>query len=277
MSTAIEIAHRAIAVAEKLSPTMRNALRAAARETPNGGLRVGWTGHVPHRTMGALARRGVIVDQHDGTLTDFGRIVHAVAVTSEVDVLVWAGRQDAVAFIAESHDIVISEAAVLTAEHDDPVTVAFRAVLLDELHARAAAEDAERTETADAEPVQACANHESQPAVAVLVYDGEHIYSGHGEYLGVYLCRECVTCSGNCDALGDIIEARRGEPWCQPHAGALGPFGSRSYGPDQRLAGPDIVLLDSDRYHALLAENAEKRRRVAWLAAFTRLPRRAQD
>lgn len=41
---ATETARKAIAVYKKLSPTMRDAVRGAARSTPTGALRIGWTG-----------------------------------------------------------------------------------------------------------------------------------------------------------------------------------------------------------------------------------------
>lgn len=206
----------------------------------------------------------------DNALTDFGRFVHAVAVSSEVDVLAWAGRQDAAALIAESRGIVVSEGAAITAQYDDPATVAFRATLLDELHKRALAEDAERADAEDSKPTQTCATdgHEHRPAIAVLVYSGQLVNIAHGEWLGVCLCRECVTCSGDCDALGDVIEAVSWAPWCQHHADAWGP---------ERVTGPDLVPLDSDRYRALIAEHAEREAGVARLAAYRWLPRRAQD
>lgn len=271
--TAVETARKAIAAYKKLSPTMRDAVRGAARPTPNGELRVGWTGHVGWRTKSALARRD-IMRLSDNALTNFGRFVHAVAVTSEVEVLAWAGRRDAADFIAEGGgEIVISEGAEIVAGDDDPAIVAFRVALLDELHTRALAEDAERAGAEDTEPTQTCATdgHEDRPAIAVHVYSGDHIYRGHGEYYFAYLCRECATCSGDCDTLGDVMQARPWQPLCQRHADALRSASS----PDVWVTGPDIVLLDSDRYRALVAREAADRRLTARASAHVRLPRRA--
>jgi hypothetical protein len=259
---AIEIACKAIAAYKKLSPTMQQAVRGAARRTPNGALLVGWSGFVARRTKSALARRD-IMRLSDNELTDFGRVVHAVAVTSEAEVLAWAGQRHAAALIAASHGPVISGAVALATE-DDPATVAFRAALLDELHTRALTENAERTDTQDPEPVQACTTHghKDRPAIAVHVYS----HTGQGEHFGAYQCRECVTCSGGCDALGDVIEVPSWMPWCRRHADAWGPG---------RLTGPDIVLLGSDRHRALITEHAERKASVGWLAALDWLPRSA--
>ncbi|MFL6122129.1 hypothetical protein [Actinophytocola sp.] len=259
---AIETACTAVAAYKKLSPTMQEAVRGAARRTPNGALLVGWSGFVAWRTKRALARRD-IMRLSDNELTDFGRVVHAVAVTGEAEVLARAGRQQAASLIAGSHEPVISGAVALATE-DDPATVAFRSALLDELHTRALTENAGRTAAQDPEPVQACATdgHEDRPAVAVHVYS----HTGLGEHVGAYLCRECVTCSGDCDALGDVVEVPSWMPWCRRHADAWGPG---------RLTGPDIVLLDSDRHRALITEHVERKAGVGRLAALDWLPRSA--
>lgn len=267
MSLAVEIARRAIAVTARLSPSMRNALCTAARETPHGRPRVGWTGHVPHRTIDALARRGIVADADDGTLTVFGRIVHAVVVTSETDVLVWAGQQDAAALIAEARDIVIG-GGVAIAHGDDPATVAFRTTLLDELHTRALLEDISRGDATGPRQRPTCDTdgHEDRAAIAVLIH--AHLPSPH---LGASLCGECATCA-DCDALGDIMQAPHWKPWCQPHADAL----NRESGPDERATGPDIVLLNSERHRALTTQHEEHLAGVGRFAAQRWLPSRAR-
>lgn len=92
----------------------------------------------------------------------------------------------------------------------------------------------------------ATGGHEHTPAVAVLVHLGQ------SEHLDTGLCRECATCtSGGCGALGDVQDAEYDEPWCTRHA--------EQFGPDERVSGPDIVPVDSERFRGLAAELAAQR------------------
>lgn len=99
---ATETARKAIAAHKKLSPTMRDAVRTAARQAPKEPLLIGEIGHVQRRTKSALARRS-IMRLSDNALTDFGRFVHAVAVTSEAEVLAWATQLDEAAQPRQGH------------------------------------------------------------------------------------------------------------------------------------------------------------------------------
>lgn len=100
-----------------------------------------------------------------------------------------------------------------------------------------------RSEQGEDVPGLFCATdgHEHTPAVAVLVYLGQ------SEHLDAGLCRECATCtSGGCGALGDVQDAEYEEPWCTRHA--------EQFGPDERVSGPDIVPVDSERFRGLAAK-----------------------
>ncbi len=82
--------------------------------------------------------------------------------------------------------------------------------------------------------------HEDRPAVARLVYWGQ------GATLGEHLCREDATCVGGCGDVGAIVDAEYEEPWCQPHA--------NQFPGEETVSGPEIVLVDSDRYREVVAE-----------------------
>lgn len=91
-------------------------------------------------------------------------------------------------------------------------------------------------------PTILCAGHDEPafPAVAVLVYLGQDTTIGAG------LCASCATCSDpTCPDLGTVMEAEYEEPWCTAHA--------ESYGAEA-VHGPDIVLIDSDRYRTLTGQ-----------------------
>ncbi len=131
----ITTARRAISAAEKLSPAMRHAIRDSFED--HDGRRMA-TGR--RSTLTALEFRGLI-SEHLGRiaeLNDFGRLVHAVLTTSADKVLARAGRQDAAAYTALTPStealgkLVDDTRTVRTA-----APVAYRAAVLNELHARA--------------------------------------------------------------------------------------------------------------------------------------------
>lgn len=235
----------AIVTYNKLSPKMREAVRGAARPTPKGALAVGGTGHVAWRTKNALAQRDIML-LSDNTLTDFGRIVHAVAVTSAVDVLAWAENRDAEVIARMNRDL-----AKLPSGKYVNTEISEQLAAYDAFDWRTVGQPIDHTAERETLPTPVCTKdgHEARPAVAALVYIGQ------SEDLDVYLCRECVTCSGDCDELGDVMDSEYEEPWCQRHADAF----DSSYSPDERVTGPDIMPLDSDRYRTLITENTERK------------------
>jgi DNA-directed RNA polymerase subunit RPC12/RpoP len=85
-----------------------------------------------------------------------------------------------------------------------------------------------------------CANEDrhssAAPAVAVIVYYGQR------ETLGNYLCAECSACC-NCGKQGHVMDKEYWEAYC-PHCAAR-------YSGEETVSGPDIVLVDSDRYRQL--------------------------
>lgn len=114
--TATEAARKAIEVAHKLSPTMREAVKAAT-EGDHQMLRVGWTGFVSTRTIEALARRGVVVSAQDSTLTDLGRFVFAVLFVGEEGTLAEAARRDT-AEARERTETAVAERRGFSADSD---------------------------------------------------------------------------------------------------------------------------------------------------------------
>jgi hypothetical protein len=163
--TATETARKAIETARNLSPAMCETMRLSHGRgvTPACG-RVA--------TIAALVSRGLVVGTtaYEQPMTDLGRVVHAVLVDGEAAVLADAERQDkdakAAAHAQRAYDAMEAAAGMANANHaiergsskrwmgealdkitdrTDARAVAYRVTLLDELHGRALAEDAEWT------------------------------------------------------------------------------------------------------------------------------------
>lgn len=144
--TATAAAHRAIAIAAKLSQPMRLAVMLSVTGE-NGQLRLD-SAVARVGTRVALIDRGIAETAKAAhELTHFGRMVHAVLVRSAEEVLAWAGRRDAERYIGtEPATAALGELAYDLRGDGQPVAnAAYRAALLDELHGRALAEDELRT------------------------------------------------------------------------------------------------------------------------------------
>lgn len=82
-----------------------------------------------------------------------------------------------------------------------------------------------------------CVNDDN-PAVAVLVYDGQETIVGDA------LCADCCACS-DCDKRGVVLDSEYNEPFCQADAD--------KYTGEETVSGPRIVEIDSDDYRQLIA------------------------